>query len=396
MKIDTIEYEMASEFLQKIPPGAAQKATGTVRRSRTDALTAGTIALSASTMNMFGSESIAKTIAMSASEAAPAIDEAAILFALGEMSSVEQLLMRAIEEPLHGHDDKIAWAMLLDLYQVLDQRRQFDDLSIAYANAFETSPPAWIDLPHQAPRLLSNSPKVPAVIFSGKLDGGILPQLTHAQTLASEKRSIRMEFTRVTEVDAVGCSLLLSVLKKLQMPDQALMLIGALELTMKIRDIVEVGRRDECEAPWLLLLEIFRLLHLEQQFEDCSIDYCVTYEVSPPAFIAPHNKVTSTAPAPGYASEADLQYMMPPMLTERCETFIAAIESYAKSHNPALLDCSHLIRVDFNAANQLLAHLQPLAMQGAIIKMHHVNHLVAALLRVIGLHELLQLELRKI
>jgi ABC-type transporter Mla MlaB component len=408
LKIDTIEFEMAAEFIpasvqrnpqrrQDADPGLAIKAGAPEVLPKTDALIKSAMTLSATTLGMFDSDSIARTIAMSGSEAAPVIDEAAILFALGEMATVEELLKRAIEDAPDGADRKIAWAMLLDLYQVMDQRAQFDDLSIAYASTFETSPPAWIDLPHQPPsRILLNSGKTPVIVFSGKLDNSIVAQIKQLQTQANDKRSLRVEFTRVTEVDPVGCALLLAALKKLHTPDHDLVLVGAFELTTKIRQIVQVGRRDDSEAPWLLLLEIFRLLKLEKDFEDSSIDYCVTYEVSPPAFIAPKNKVTTAAPGPIDGAEAEMQFMMPAVIAEHSDALLAAIEAYAKSHNPASLNCSHLVRVDFNAANQLLARLHPLVIQGAHIRMHHVNHLVAALLRVIGLHELLHIELRKI
>lgn len=404
LKIDTIEFEMASEFIPATTQRAAKPSMnsipGAARRPKIDALTTGAFAMSPNTMGMFGGDSIARTIAMSASEAAPIIDEAAILFALGEMASVEELLKRAIGDASDSTDRKIAWAMLLDLYQVIDQRAQFDELSIAYANAFETSPPAWIDLPNPPPRLLQPGGRIPAIVFSGKIDQGILPQLQQMQTLAADlandKHSLRLEFTRVTEVDPAGCAMLLAALKKLHTPDHDLVLVGALDLAKRIGEIVQVGRRDASAAPWLLLLEIFRLLNLEKDFEDSSIDYCVTYEVSPPAFIAPHNKVTTAAPEPADGSEAAMQFMMPAVIAEHSDALLVAIESYAKSHNPASLDCSHLVRVDFNAANQLLARLQPLALHGTAIRMHHVNHLVAAFFHVIGLHEFLQIELRKI
>lgn len=402
-KIDSIEYEMAAEFMP--PPTAPVISRGSnvnpaapaPPRPRLDALTLGAAVTRTNPVTMFGGDSIAKTIAMSASEAAPAIDEAAILFALGEMASVEILLKHAIDHLAHGdNDNRIAWAMLLDLYQVIGQRAQFDDLSIAYAHAFETSPPAWIDFPHAAPRLLQQAGKIPAIAFAGKLDSHILPQLGQLQALAAEKPTVRLEFTRVTEVDPVGCEMLLAVLHQLQTPEHELVLVGSQELMGKIRQIIQVGRRDERRAPWLLLLEILRLLNLEQEFEECSIEYCVTLEVSPPAFIAPHNKVTTALPGTTDLQDAESAFMMPAVIVERSEPLLVAMQAFVISHDPAILDCAHLVRIDFNSANQLMSRLQPLAAQGRSIRLEHVNHLVAALFRVIGLHEILQIGLRKV
>jgi hypothetical protein len=79
---------------------------------------------------------------------------------------------------------------------------------------------------------------------------------------------------------------LLRTLKNLKKTGHDLMLVGAQSLTDKIRAILQVGRRDETEAPWLLLLEILQLLHFEKAFEEASMDYCITFEVSPPSFEA--------------------------------------------------------------------------------------------------------------
>ena len=45
-----------------------------------------------------------------------------------------------------------------------------------------------------------------------------------------------------------------------------------------------------------MLLEILQLLHFEKAFEEASIDYCITFEVSPPSFEAPKNNVTDAFP----------------------------------------------------------------------------------------------------
>jgi anti-anti-sigma regulatory factor len=196
-------------------------------------------------------------------------------------------------------------------------------------------------------------------------------------------------------VDPIGCGILLSVLKKLQKSGHDLILVGALELTEKIRAILEVGRRNETEVPWLLLLEILRLLNLEKDFEETSIDYCVTFEVSPPAFAPPNNKVTTALEENIPAKSVSEHFMMPPVIEGRTEQLIAAITGYAVNRNPAILDCSRLTRVDFGAAGQLLTGLAPFVAKGAVLELHNVNHLVAALFNVMGLKDLVHILPRK-
>jgi ABC-type transporter Mla MlaB component len=230
------------------------------------------------------------------------------------------------------------------------------------------------------------------VPFSGKLDASSVRPIERIKKLAENYRSLRLEFARVTEVDPEGCRLLLALLKKLQKSDHELILVGALELAGKIRAILEVGRRDH-EDSWLLLLEILQLLNREQEFEETSIDYCVTFEVSPPAFAAPHNVTTATVETPAETTEEG--FMMPPLVEGRIDNLILAIAAYSDEHCPAIIDCSQLTRIDFTAAGRLLTGLAPFCGNGKVLEFHYVNHLVGELFTVIGLQDIARIVPRK-
>lgn len=417
MKIDAIESEMSSEFVKPLPP-AADARTGQAapppkmaarapsrppppaakKKSGSDPTTLQLLPLIGdSTAFLLSNETVGGGVAISNSESAPVIDEAAILFANDQPLMVEHVLQAAIDEDALGSATPIVWGMLFDLYQATGKQQQFENLSIAYANKFETSPPAWIESTKgdllAAPAAPAGA--TPTVPFSGRLDANIVKLLERAQNLADKSRILRLEFARVTEVDPAGCGLLLTVLKTLQKSGHELILVGAPELAAKIRAILEVGRRDDTEAPWLLLLEILQLLNRESEFEEASIDYCVTFEVSPPAFVAPKTKVT-TAQEESPRRDADTgHFMMPAVIEGRPEKLILAIAAYAAQHKPAIIDCSNLQRVDFMAAGQLLTGLAPFTSQGAVIELHNVNHLVAALFNVMGLKDILRILPRK-
>lgn len=378
-KIDAIESEMSSEFVpshlltgntQPAPPAAGQHTLPDLANS-TDLL--------------LGADVRGTGMEVDASEATPLLEEAAILFANEQDAVAEQMLRMAVADPEAGQD---AWLMLFDLYQATGQQTEFEHLSIDYARRFETSPPAWRKtLPPAASR-----PALPSVAFAGKLDASIVKLVEKVLKIAEQHQAIRLEFGRVTEVAPVGCGLLLRTLKKLHQHDVSV--IGANELTARIRAILEVGRRDETEAPWLLLLEILRLQNRESEFEETSIDYCITFEVSPPPFVPPVHRSVSTQdeaadPAGGSA------FLMPPVVDGRTEALLAAIAQHADLHDPLVLDCARLDRVDFSAAGQLMMGLAPLARNGRTIEMHHVNRLVLALFSMIGLTDIVRALPRK-
>lgn len=411
-KIDAIESEMTSELTRPTPkPG---KPVGTAPPQQRPAAPAAnapkgdaakeSAASKASpptlpTMGMttdflLGSDSAA-SVEISDSAMPAVIEEAAILFANEQNEMVEQMLQGAIHDTSLGEAMRTVWLMLFDLYQITGQQEQFEHLSIEFAAKFETSPPAWdaarLD-PHSA-TVQPTSSATPAITFSGKLDESIAKQLDRAQKLSEKNGKLRLEFARVTEVLPDGCALLLDALKKLQKAGYELILAGAPDLATKIRATLEVGRRDDAETSWLLLLEILQLLNREQEFEETSIDYCITYEVSPPAFVAP-KKVSTAVDDPTEPDMDSEKYLMPPVVDSRGNV-IAAINEFTATHDPAIIDCARLTRVDFSAAGQLLSNLAPLAGKGRTIELQNVNHLVAALFQVMGLRDIVRIQPRK-
>jgi ABC-type transporter Mla MlaB component len=412
MKIDAIESEMSSEFVKpNSQPFNTQPGPNTVaglpqavekpRAVAKKAPPAETLppTMGTTTQFLLGDETLGGDVAVAASANAAVIEEAAILFANGQTTMVEQVLNGALAEDSLGGSTLDAWGMLFDLYQITGKQQEFESLSIEFANKFERSPPGWAstDEPAAKPAAAKPSGATPTVPFTGKLDGSSIKQLDRVKKLAETHRSLRLEFVKITEVAPVGCGLLLSVLKRLQKSGHDLILVGAPELANKIRSILRVGRRDETEVPWLLLLEILRLLNLEKEFEEVSIDYCVTFEVSPPAFAPPENKVTTAVAEaePAQTGETREAYMMPTVIEGRIDELILAIAAYSDDHDPAIIDCSRLARVDFNAAGRLLTGLAPFCQNGKTIEFHNVNYLVAALLSVMGLKDIVRILPRK-
>ncbi|AIY43756.1 hypothetical protein LT85_4598 [Collimonas arenae] len=400
MKIDAIESEMSSEFVH-LPPSAKSLADSTTTTPLTQGpnTTQLTLPVMSRTTEYLDDQSRSGSIEVSVSDTPEVIEEAAVLFASDQNDIAEALLLNAIGEDNLGSSTHIVWWMLLDLYQITGKQQEFDNLSVDFANKFETSPPTWIDIMTLDPQAKNQEKpgSTPAVAFSGKLDANIGKQLERAQKLSVTHPAVRLEFTRVSSVDPIGCGLLLRMLKKLQKSGLDLILVGANELADRIREILQVGRRDETAAPWLLLLEILHLLNLEQAYEDTSIDYSITFEVSPPPFVAPHTKIITAAEDNGQVSNAagNNSLLMPILIEGRTEDLLTKIHTHTITHSPAIMDCSRLVRVDFSAAGELLNGLSILVGSGNVIEFHSVNHLVTALFKVVGIQEIVRVVPRK-
>ncbi|MYM21429.1 hypothetical protein GTP46_02050 [Duganella sp. FT135W] len=373
MKIDAIESAMAADIFNLPEPAWGSQRPPRPQREAGNDDDLGDIA----TTLLLADEALPLA---SADDNAPAVEEIAILYANGQSAVAQQMLAEAVAATSGSNGDRSAWWMLFDLYQVSGQQDAFDNLSIDYASTFETSPPPW-----HAPSAATSSwaGLTPTESFSGVLGPHIAPQLERLRQLAGDNPVLRLEFTRVAAVSADGAVLLLDTLRQLQQQQRELILVGAAALTAQIRSSLTIGRRDEGEAVWLLLLELLQLQNREKEFEQLSMDYCVTFEVSPPSFTPPHK--VAMAPAQHLPAAPD-RFMLPPIIEHQLGALLPAIQQYAGQYPALVFDCSRLTRIDYACAIQLHSALQELAAgtEGRKIAFRDVNHLVTALLRLLG------------
>jgi ABC-type transporter Mla MlaB component len=393
-KIDAIESAMAFDIFNEPEPAWGSNARAMGRTTaRTDAQAAAHArgpdtlpALELATTELLADDALVVDAA-SAAQTAPVIEEIAILFANGQLRVAEQMLVDSLAGV--GQLDRTVWWMLFDLYQGSGQQDAFDNIAIDYASRFETSPPAWNPLPHAGlDQTLAGV--TPTESFGPLLDAAIAPQLQRLLELAAASPATRLEFGRVRDVTPDGCARLLTALRLLRGGGRELIVAGAAELADTVRAGIAIGRRDASEAPWLLLLELLQLMNREKEFEEAAMDYCVTYELSPPSFEAPANVANAAGAGAGAPSRSD-RFMLPALIDAGAAPLFDAIDAYAAQYQPLVLDCSRLARVDYGAAGTLLKRLRAQAAAGKIIELRDLNHLVAALFRLMGYAEVARL-----
>ena len=118
-------------------------------------------------------------------------------------------------------------------------------------------------------------------------------------------------------------------------------LAPAPELSDLVRSTIKMGDRDASEAPWLLLLALLQLRNLEKDFEEMAMDYCVTFEVSPPSFETPQHVATSNTVTTPTGTEC---FMLPALINSGANALFDAIDAYAEHAPTVMIDCSRLAR----------------------------------------------------
>ncbi|NMM26589.1 MAG: STAS domain-containing protein [Glaciimonas sp.] len=396
LKIDAIESAMSLQLDDN--PRTNGKAGIVSAKSRAGTESSGFKStmqlLDAPTEILFDNGVPGAVFTMAATLPTPLIEEAAILFANDQQALAEHLLQNAIMEATPTAEVEHAYLLLFDLYQLSSQQQKFDSLTTDYISRFESSPPAWCDRTQQVPSAAPASSQ-PYVIFSKALDADSATQIERAQQLSAAHQILRLDFSRIRETAPAGCALLLQLLHSLRRSGHDLILSGAPELVERIQSTLRVGRRDASAAPWLLLLELLRLLGRKQAFEESSIEYCITFEISPPDFEAPR-PLSPSAHLPQAGDGGELapaasrpeHFLMPDIVTGDIRQLLEAITAFAAERETIVIDCSRLNRIDVSASGQLLTGLVPLTSSGKIIEFHEVNYPVAALLNVMGLQEI--------
>ncbi|SEO44810.1 hypothetical protein SAMN05428959_10869 [Duganella sp. CF517] len=380
MKIDAIESAMAFDIFNEPEPAWGSQRQRPARSGGADADAPGELP----TTLLLRDDDLPQ--AAVAAQSAPVVEEIAILYANGQSAAAEQMLTDSIAAG--AGQDRTVWWMLFDLYQADGRQERFDNLSIDYVSTFETSPPSWRAAAGPAAGAPGWAGVTPTTTFSGVLGDHIAGRLEDLLRLADRHPVLRLEFQRVTDIEAPACWLLLDALRRLQAQQRELILVGAAELAAQIRAGIAIGRPDDTEGPWLLLLELLQLLNREKEFEETGMDYCVTFEVSPPSFAAPHK--VAMAPAQHAPASPD-RFMLPAVMETQLGALLPAIDHYAGQYRTIVFDCSRLLRIDYPAAIGLHACLQPLAAAGRKIEFRDVNHLVTALLRLLGYADIARL-----
>jgi anti-anti-sigma regulatory factor len=304
--------------------------------------------------------------------------------------------------------------MLFDLYQAIGRKDDFESLAIDYSARFETSPPTWDDSvappsDEAAARAAASAGAPASVALPAALDALAVKQFEQVQRFAQRNRGVVLDVAPVRSVDPLGADLLRRVLTAFGRSKVELGVQGVESLFDVLSGTIEAGRRDPSEACWLLQLDLLRLLNRQQAFDDLAIDYCVTYEVSPPPWepmpptvrlAAPGSSAGLDPSAPRPAGEGGFStgpdaFVLTGELTGRSQEALASLRGYAADRAEVVVDCRSLRRLDFAAAGELLNEVVALRTGGKYLVFKDLNHLVAALLAVMGIPDLAEMRLRR-
>ena len=361
----------------------------------------------------------------------PELEEAAIRFANGDNAGAEEGLRDALERTKGQSEYAEFWiAALFDLYRATDQQAKFDALALDFAAQLGRSAPAWHSMKdalagneeeevHTAPQDLRGKAiwHAPAL-----LDLSGMGELRLA--LANAQMPWFLDWTGLKEVQQDALKMLGSLFAQWCVQEVRLRFEGAVHLESVLAKYTPSGDKTTHQSWWRLRMDALRVMRMQDEFELVALDYCVTFEVSPPSWQDPvseylHDGVSVASqpladsvhfgdeesdPDRGSSAATALVGLdgLPPVvvalegeiLGDAAAVLQKLEEGRHQGQGRLVVSCARLIRVDFSAAGSILNWVANRQEEGFSVQFRDVHRLVGAFFNVIGINEHAKVVLR--
>jgi anti-anti-sigma regulatory factor len=327
-----------------------------------------------------------------------AIEEAAILFANGQVEEAHARAIRAIEQEDLGAWQLQLWLMLFDLLQQLGRKQEFEEKALDFVVKFERSPPPWIDAPTAAARgnPAMRTGGLAHVALTGVLGAQSAAALDQLKKAAERQPKLRLDFAKLQSIEPAGCTLLGDTLRAFKVAKKDIYLTGEARIQQLLREAAKAGDRSVDAAVWLLLLDLYQMLSMQNEFEEAAVDYAVTYEVSPPSWEAPPPRPKPLESSQPIALETgDEAFHIVGEVAGQSDQLFTDITAYAGGHNPVTLELAATKRIDFVNAGRLLNVLEKQQAEGKELVIRGAGEMIVALFAVMGITRIARVIPRK-
>lgn len=347
----------------------------------------------------------------------PEMEEAAIRFANGDDAGAEACLLDALSPGGARVAQQSVWMALFDLYRATSEQDRFESLAIDFANRFDRSAPAWFSMPEQVGRLEA----AVANPVASQLVHWVCPSVLRMQSLAMLGGALAraaqpwcLDWRNLTRFDDNVAEPLLKVLKGWSESPVQLRFIGTGIFQAALASATPSGDRTVADIWWLLRMEALRVMHRPDEFELVALDYCVTFEVSPPSWenarceyrahdldgqgghqtiIGEPSMMESVQSSMDSLSAlldqdgSQRTLELSGLLMGDIDVALQTLDARIKDATDVNITCQNLIRVDFTAAGTLLNWAAVHQSHGKRIQLTELHSLIALFLTVIGVHE---------
>jgi hypothetical protein len=355
----------------------------------------------------------------------PELDEPVIAFANADFAGAEASLHKLTGVGGARAQHAETWLVLFDLYRATGQQIRFEALALDYAQQFGWSAPQWFSLPQLVADAAAEERPLAATRISGEvswmcpanLDTDAVARL-RAQTLQTPLPWV-FDWSALAGIEAEAAMQLSTLFRVWAVQALEMRWLAGERLFTVLREAAPSGDRDADPVFWLTRMDALRLANRPDQFDEAAIDYCVTYEVSPPSWEAARCNVhisehdaSTRYPSSSTSGEAPSSFLES-HLSEEGGNEVAHVELSGQlvgDIGPILTElnkqlggasivsvsCARLIRVDFLAAGDLLNWVISTGNAGRQVQFVDAHRLVALFFGAMGISEHAKVVVRKV
>ena len=334
------------------------------------------------------------------SAALPVTQEAAVLYAANHAEHAAAILKAEIKDAA-GRNNKQAWLMLFDLYQVAQNRQEFDALSMLYTVKFEQSSPAWNDSADAAndPRRVQSRERKDFFALKPAADGSLAGEIDKFVVFAEGQGTVRLDVAKVTSLTAGEATLFAAMLARLRKQRLPMWFNNMEGLETALRAAFNERATEEQRPFWVLLFELYVLQGKDEAFEELGLEYAVAFEMSPPNWEVYVNTVSaaaaSTTPATPASSPPEAGHALKGVLAATSANQLAEMNGYAASRTEVVVDMGKVMRIEFSFTGTFFDAIKAIQLAGKRVILTNISELNAALLEALGVNRYAILVRRK-
>jgi hypothetical protein len=348
----------------------------------------------------------------------PELDEAVIAFANADFEQCEQSLTALTHGGSRAQHAE-TWLVLFDLYRATGQQHKFEGLALEYAQQFGWSAPQWLSLPKLVAEAAQADRPHQQRVAAGEI-GWICPDTLDIEAV-SRLRSVTLQlplpwvfdWSGLKSVDPEAATHLSELFRQWSGESLDMRWLSGERFLAVLADASPTGVKDADPAYWVLRLDALRLANRPDQFDEAAIDYCVTYEVSPPSWERARCQVriggsglSTQSPPLSQVSDVATTFLessiedqpggnhvqvatvdLSGQLVGDIGTTLQQLDGQLGTASMVTVSCQRLIRVDFVAAGDLLNWVLSKRSENRSITFADSHRLVALFFGAMGINE---------
>ena len=361
----------------------------------------------------------------------PELEEAAIRFANGDNDGAERGLLDALRSSDGKNQFADLWvAALFDFYRATNQPAKFDSLALDIAAKVGRSAPAWMSmLDHLNAKVAEEIERTQPqglrarAIWSSPASLTLTAMGELHLALANAPSPWLLDWSELQDIQPDALKTLAILFATWCNQPVRLHFEGGGTLDRVLRGCTPSGSKSVNTLWWRMRMDGLRIMRMQDEFELVALDYCITYEVSPPAWhdaacdylvdgvqvtgsaaldsVHTHSALLTGLPDHAYTVPAGLEDVPAVVIELAGEILGDAAEALqrleaGRHHGVSRLvvSCAKLVRVDFSAAGSILNWVANREEEGCHVQFREVHRLVGAFFNVIGINEHAKVVLR--